>query len=131
PHTSFRDPFVFLLHSNVDRLFAMWQLQRGHSKRLDPAHVYDYAPGEWKDPGGVPKDPEKGVGDLAVSRFPWWGFSSPMEPWAGVNAQTHATGIIANIVSTRPWAPPENQLVYKDSRHPSVVSPPRYDTNPQ
>ncbi len=26
PHTSFRDPFVFLLHSNVDRLFAMISL---------------------------------------------------------------------------------------------------------
>ena len=25
PHTSFRDPFVFLLHSNVDRLFTAWQ----------------------------------------------------------------------------------------------------------
>ncbi len=25
PHTSFRDPFVFLLHSNVDRIFAAWQ----------------------------------------------------------------------------------------------------------
>ena len=25
-HTSFRDPFVFLLHSNVDRLFARWQV---------------------------------------------------------------------------------------------------------
>src|SRR5205823_174958 len=35
-HTSFRDPFVFLLHSNVDRLFALWQLQSGHAERLDP-----------------------------------------------------------------------------------------------
>jgi Common central domain of tyrosinase len=25
--TSFREPFVFLLHSNVDRLFVLWQLQ--------------------------------------------------------------------------------------------------------
>ena len=36
PHRSFRDPFVFLLHSNVDRLFALWQLQPGHAERLDP-----------------------------------------------------------------------------------------------
>ena len=25
--TSFREPFVFSLHSNVDRLFVLWQLQ--------------------------------------------------------------------------------------------------------
>jgi hypothetical protein len=25
-HQAFEDPFVFLLHANVDRLFAMWQL---------------------------------------------------------------------------------------------------------
>lgn len=40
PHTAFRDPFVFLLHSNVDRLFAMWQTQPGHPERLDPGGVY-------------------------------------------------------------------------------------------
>ncbi|MFF8378452.1 tyrosinase family protein [Streptomyces sp. NPDC015661] len=39
-HISFRDPFVFLLHSNVDRLFALWQLRTGHPERLDPEHVY-------------------------------------------------------------------------------------------
>lgn len=40
PHASFRDPFVFLLHSNVDRLFAMWQAQSGQAWRLDPEQVY-------------------------------------------------------------------------------------------
>lgn len=39
-HTSFRDPFVFLLHSNVDRLFARWQTDPAHPERLDPATVY-------------------------------------------------------------------------------------------
>src|SRR5512147_57999 len=32
-HISFRDPFVFLLHSNVDRLFAVWQTQPGAPQR--------------------------------------------------------------------------------------------------
>jgi hypothetical protein len=40
PHASFRDPFVFLLHSNVDRLFARWQTDPAHTDRLDPNLVY-------------------------------------------------------------------------------------------
>jgi tyrosinase len=39
-HISFHDPCAFLLHSNVDRLYAMWQAQPGHSWRLDPEQVY-------------------------------------------------------------------------------------------
>jgi hypothetical protein len=31
---------VFLLHSNVDRLFARWQTEPGQGWRLDPAQVY-------------------------------------------------------------------------------------------
>ena len=56
-HTSFRDPFVFLLHSNLDRLWAMWQ-RRLPSVRLDPDHVYD---------------PLNSDTDL----------NSPLQPWAG------------------------------------------------
>ncbi len=37
-HTSFEDPFVFLLHSNVDRLWASWQLSpNGFEARAEPA----------------------------------------------------------------------------------------------
>ncbi len=39
-HFSFHDPFVFLLHSNVDRLWAMWQTAAGKTRRLDPNLVY-------------------------------------------------------------------------------------------
>jgi hypothetical protein len=39
-HVSFRDPFVFLLHSNVDRLFALWQTAPEHPERLHPGPVY-------------------------------------------------------------------------------------------
>lgn len=38
-HFSFHDPFVFLLHSNVDRLWAMWQTE-GPAWRLDPNQTY-------------------------------------------------------------------------------------------
>src|SRR4029079_4552622 len=33
-HQAFEDPFVFLLHANVDRLFAMWQTVPGQEWRL-------------------------------------------------------------------------------------------------
>ena len=45
-HTSFRDPFVFLLHSNVDRLFARWQTDPAHTARLDPNTVYGSLSGD-------------------------------------------------------------------------------------
>lgn len=93
-HISFRDPFVFLLHSNVDRLFAMWQTAVGHPERLDPATVY-------------------GTDGTSPSVL-----DNNIEPWSGVPP------------TVRPWAPPENELVAKNYKHPSVVRPPCYDTLP-
>lgn len=58
-HTSFRDPFVFFLHSNVDRLFAMWQTAVGHPERLVPGTVY-------------------GTDGIAPSVL-----DDPIQPWAG------------------------------------------------
>jgi len=115
PHTSFRDPFVFLLHSNVDRVFSMWQRQPGHPERLNPNLVY-----------GIDSN-SQGNGDVQ-SGAPFWGILSPLEPWAGPAAQLPSTGVIANVQATRPWFAPENQQVVKDSTHPSVVAPPLYDT---
>ena len=66
-HTSFRDPFVFLLHSNVDRLFAMWQTQPGHPDRLNPNLVYGA---------------EGFVSDINDPMQPWAGYSYwPTRPW--------------------------------------------------
>jgi len=91
-HVSFRDPFVFLLHSNVDRLFARWQTDPAHPERLDANAVY---------------------GSESANA----GLNSNIRPWSGVPP------------TTRPWAPPENQQVAKNYKHPSVIAPPRYDTN--
>lgn len=76
PHTSFEDPFVYLLHSNVDRLFAMWQTQSGQDWRLDPDQVY----GDQSETTG-----EKSI--LAALQ-PWDGtveFGAPIEPWVGAS----------------------------------------------
>jgi hypothetical protein len=110
PHTSFRDPFVFLLHSNVDRLYATWQLQPEKDWRLDPDRIY----GSESDTTTTGTYPEAHIGIL-----------SPLEPWAGVDAP----GAEESVVETRPWAPPENRQAIKNSRDISLVSnPPRYDT---
>jgi hypothetical protein len=120
PHKSFRDPFVFLLHSNLDRIVALWQLQNPNV-RLEPNQVY----GAWSN--------TQGSGDV-LSGAPNWGILSPLEPWAGIAAQNATTGVVTSLHDTRPWAAPENEQLLsenqKDSKHPTVVKPPCYDTNP-
>jgi hypothetical protein len=99
-HSSFEDPFVFLLHSNVDRLFALWQAEPGQEWRLDPDQVY-----------GDQKDTSDSEGILHNLQ-PWDGtveFGALIPPWDGS-------------------APGEIEV--KNCRHPSVVTPPCYDTLP-
>ena len=97
-HSAFEDPFVFLMHSNADRIWAMWQTVSGQEWRLDPDQVY----------GDESEDEE---------------ITESLQPWAG---DPKAGAPIA------PWVPsdPDNEIVQKDSRDPSVVQPPRYDTLP-
>jgi hypothetical protein len=67
-HFSFHDPFVFLLHSNTDRLWAMWQRAPGRAWRLDPNRVY-----------GVEGSTQSITADLQ----PWAGTEPPLlRPWA-------------------------------------------------
>ena len=105
-HVSFRDPFVFLLHSNVDRLYSRWQTDPDHPDRLDPEKVY----------------PNESDFDM----------SSLIEPWSSGRV-TDASTSQAKFV--RPWSEPGEEVddafipkphTYKDQ---SIVTPPRYDTN--
>jgi hypothetical protein len=66
PHYSFHDPFVFLLHCNMDRLWAMWQMEPGKGWRLDPNQVYG-------DDGTRPS--------LNENVEPWAG-GDGLRPWA-------------------------------------------------
>jgi hypothetical protein len=98
-HISFRDPFVFLLHSGQDRIYARWQTDPLHPSRLAGGTVYGS---------------ESGAPELNGNVEPWsTGHSFPfgVEHWS------------------RPWFAPENQGVPHDYKHPSLVFPPCYDTN--
>ena len=107
-HTSFRDPFVFLLHSNVDRLFARWQTDPLHTNRLNPNTVY----GTESNLNVIVGSHTQNVNNLVE---PW--STGDSEDQFGVNHKT------------RPWYAPENEGVSKTYKHLSVVSPPCYDTN--
>jgi hypothetical protein len=83
-HDAFQDPFVFLLHANVDRLYAMWQCQPGQEWRLDPALVYG--------------NDANSTGDNGLK-------GNTLAPWdgsSGVHPFTPATGLI----EVRPYLDP-------------------------
>ena len=65
-HFSFHDPFVFLIHSNLDRLWAMWQTVPGEEWRRNPQEVY-----------GV----EGNSGSIKTTVEPWGG-GSGLRPWS-------------------------------------------------
>lgn len=67
PDTAFEDPFVFLLHSNIDRLWAKWQLVPGKEWRLDSEQVY-----------GIEENDE----EILKNMWPWDGSNPPIGPWA-------------------------------------------------
>jgi hypothetical protein len=78
PHAAFEDPFVFLLHSNVDRLFAMWQTTPGQEWRLDPNLVYGDQSATSNDEG------------ILHNLQPWDGtvqFGAPIPPWTAGSSE--------------------------------------------
>ncbi|HEX5152813.1 MAG TPA: tyrosinase family protein [Parafilimonas sp.] len=67
-HYSFHDPFVFLIHSNLDRLWAKWQTDPLHPERLTAAGAYS---------GVSPDDATRLANDYVN---PWAG-ETGLEPW--------------------------------------------------
>jgi hypothetical protein len=120
-HRAFQDPLVFLLHANVDRLWASWQRR---PQSADP----NWCGGKttWR------LDPNCVYGNEATTTGPT-GIATMMEPWAN---------LAAGQQQVRPWAAPESdrtfpsctqglpcpgQIVRRDLRDISVVTPPLYD----
>ncbi len=99
-HTSFRDPFVFLLHSNVDRLYARWQTDPAHPQRLDANFVYG--------PEGV-------------------SLNGNIEPWS-TGHSVDQFGVFHDTRPWFTPADGEPGLP-KTYKHPSQVAPPLYDTS--
>jgi len=69
-HFSFHDPFVFLLHSNMDRLWARWQTDPMHTDRINPSTAYGLA---------VPSAPAP---DPFLEHVEPWAGGTGLEPWA-------------------------------------------------
>jgi hypothetical protein len=101
-HISFRDPFVFLLHSNVDRLWAMWQTQPGHPERLDGSQVYGT---DGPDPSiNDPLQPWAGTSDWPVR--PWY---TPENQQVVKNCK-HSSVVRPPCYDTLPTFPPSVTL---------------------
>jgi len=69
PHYSFHDPFVFLLHSNLDRIWAKWQTDPAHPERLDPSTAYS----------GVSA---VNLNYLQTEKVEPWAGGTGLEPWS-------------------------------------------------
>lgn len=111
PHKAFQDPFVFILHSNVDRIFAKWQRDPARLRRLIP---YDNS-GSNEDVYGNQRNSTFIFGTCngdPAANLP--GIQDVMEPWAGGN------GVF-------PWDAAGGDIMVKNSTDTSVVTPPIYD----
>src|SRR5258708_907259 len=108
PALSAQDPFFFLLHGNVDRLWAQWQRNSSDLGRLDPTQTYGASLGADTN--------------LSLTMSPWDG--SPGLPTSASNSA------IQPWETSTPAPSGGNYVVAKLPTDSSVVSPPIYDTAP-
>lgn len=105
PAYSAQDPFFFMLHGNVDRLWAQWQRNPSDLPRLDPTQTY--SPSLGTDP------------NLSLTMSPWDGSLGGSTSASSYQIQPWETGTSGGYY-----------VVGKLPTDPSVVSPPIYDTAP-
>lgn len=99
-HFSFHDPFVFLLHSNMDRLWATWQTDPAHPERINPNTAYGLA---------VPPPP---LPDPFLEHVEPWAGGTGLEPWAS----TPTIQAVINYYDPSVIAPP-----CYDTNHQNVI----------
>lgn len=108
PSTSAQDPFFFMLHGNVDRLWAQWQRNTSSLSRLDPTQTYGASLGS--------------DANLSLTMGPWDGSPGPPSSATSFAIQPWET--------TTPAPSGGTYVVAKLPTDASVVSPPIYDTAP-
>jgi Common central domain of tyrosinase/Bacterial Ig domain len=64
--TAAEDPFFFLLHGNLDRLWSLWQRNNAFTSRLDPTQTYGTLTGNI---------------NITTPMAPWNGVGTPIQPW--------------------------------------------------
>jgi hypothetical protein len=108
PASSAQDPFFFMLHGDVDRLWAQWQRNASDLGRLDPAQTYGASLGSDVN--------------LSLTMGPWDGSPGPPSSATSFAIQPWET--------TTPAPSGGTYVVAKLPTDASVVSPPIYDTAP-
>jgi tyrosinase len=94
---SVRDPMFFLLHNNVDRLWAKWQWQQS---RFDHTSTNTYTP---QTPPATPgSDCARQRSHVGGALWPWSGVTSPTDPCRP--SQTVGGAFVVTLAS--PTSPP-------------------------
>ncbi len=114
PHIAFRDPLVFLLHSNVDRLYARWQTNPAFPARLTPS-VYG---SEFAALNAENVEPwSTGIGDF-----------HPIRPWESTHENQGTPHTYTDVTVVAPPCYDTNLSVFRvdDAHNPFDASTNRY-----
>jgi len=116
-HYSFHDPFVFLLHSNLDRLWAKWQTDPAHPERLTAAGAYS---------GVSPTD----ASSLANDYVDPWAGGTGLEPWASDPTKKVLVKYTdPSIVVPRCFDTNQNNFFIAEAENPINAATSRYRIN--